>query len=94
MNIDLGLINGVVFIDLKKLLILLRLRIQFFIRRGKSQKIAKSTHGNSHLYRPVNFRGQRAHIPKFSQPKTWDQSDRRKYLESIRHETIQKRTRV
>ena len=54
----------------------------------------KNTPRNSRLYRPVNFRGQRAHIPKFSQPKARDQSDWSKYLESIRHETLQKRTRV
>ena len=57
-------------------------------------KSQKNTHGYSHLYRPLNFRGQRAHVPKFSRPRARDQSDWRKYLESIRHETVQKGTRV
>ena len=52
------------------------------------------THSNSHPYQPANFRGQRAHIPKFLQRSAWDQLDWRKYLEFVRRVTTRKETNL
>lgn len=58
-------------------------------------KSREFTHSNNHPYQPANFRGQRAHIPKFSRRNAMPpSSDWREYLEFVRRETTQIGTRV